>query len=162
MAIKVQHGHWGRLFVNAVEMAEVTAIEYTVDIEQVEVPQVGTTWTYIHEGLITGQGELRIHKQYSDMEGSFLPYVSMTPQQLRAARDNGQPVRKEYTLQVDLDDPLGEGKETQTLTGVKFWSYTGGFDSTSLVGRTWPFTFTGIIIPQNGLIARNGQTVIPG
>ena len=160
MAIKPQHGHWGELFVNAVLIAEVTAIEYTVEIERVDVPQVGTTWTYFHEGLISGNGELRIHKTHSDFESSFLPYVTMSPSQLRAARNAGTPIRPETTIKIALDDPRGVGREYETLTGVKFWQYTGGFDSSSLVGRTWPFSFTGIIAPPDSRILRNGSATL--
>jgi hypothetical protein len=160
--IKPQHGHWGSVYVNAVEVAEVTAVEFSIDIEQVPVDQVGTTWTYIQEGLISGSGELRLQKVYSDFEGFFLQYVALTPQQLRDKRNRGEQVRPEVSLMINLDDPGGEGRETITLTGVKFWTLTGGFDSTATVGRTWPFTFTGVTVPENGLIPRNGQTSFPG
>lgn len=160
MPIKVQHGHWGEVHVNAIPIAEVTAIEYTIEIERIDVPQTGTTWTYFHEGLISGSGELRIHKEFSDFEGAFLPYVTLTPNQLRARRNAGQPARPETTIKVAVDDPHGQGREYETLTGVKFWQYTGGFDASSLVGRTWPFSFTGIIVPADSRILRNGSGAV--
>jgi hypothetical protein len=155
--LPVQHGHWGEVAVGAVPIFEVTAIEYSIEIERVEVPQAGARWQEFHEGLITAQGELRIHDVYDDFEGSFLPYLILTPTQLRNYRDGGGNARPTTTIKVAKDDPTGAGRSYETLTGVSFWQYTGGFDITNLIGRTWPFTFSGIVKPIDGYILRNGN-----
>lgn len=157
---KVNHGHWGEVYVGATRILEVTAIEYTIEIEQVEVPQSGGRWLSRHPGMISGNGELTIHFAYSDFAGAFLPYVAKSPDQLRAERDAGLPIRPTTTIKVAVDDPHGSGREYETLTNVQFWTYTGGFDVTSLVGRTWPFTFEGIIAPPDSRIARPGGSTV--
>lgn len=145
------------------------SITYTITIERIDVPQVGTRWTSFHEGMVSGEGELRIHKVYSDFEASFLPYVALTPDQLRAARNSSpeKEVRPSFSLHVSIDDPHGfKGAETppvgdyETLTDCLFWSYTGGFDATAITERTWPFSFEGIT--RAGNVYRDGNQFLPG
>lgn len=145
---KVVHGRWGELLLGGAgttPLAEVTGIEYTVDIERVDVPQVGVRWTTFTEGSISGQGTLRMHKVYSRWEDYFNRYIAQEASQLRALRDSGVDPRPPLELTVVLDDPHSYGRETETLTGVFIWSYTGGFSLTELAAREWPFSFEGII-----------------
>lgn len=156
--VRVAHGHWGEVYVNAQLVGEVTAIDYTIEIERIDVPQVGTRWNTFHEGNITGEGTLTIYKAYSDFEGAFLPYTSLDATELRRRRDAGQPLRPSVSIKVAIDDPHGEpGREFETLVGVQFWRYTGGFNITEIINREWPFSFEGIVAPQGSRILRNGS-----
>lgn len=161
--VKVQHGHWGALVVNNVIIAEAIAITYTVTIERLDVAQVGTRWTSFHEGMVSGEGELRIHKVFSDFEGAFLPYVMLDPNSLRALRNAGTDVRPAVDIQCWLDDPHSELStggvgDVEILHNCLFWTYTGGWDATALTERTWPFSFEGLTKPPLGYIPRNGST----
>jgi hypothetical protein len=161
--VRVQHGHWGALVVNNTIVGEAIAVTYTITIERLDVPQVGTRWTSFHEGLVSGEGELRIHKVYSDFEGSFLPYVMFDANMLRALRNSGTPVRNPIDIQVWLDDPHGEPStgqagDVEILHNCLFWTYTGGWDATALTERTWPFSFEGITKPALGYIPRVGAS----
>jgi len=129
------------------------------------VAQVGTRWTSFHEGMVNGEGELRIHKVYSDFEGAFLPYVMLDPSQLRGMRNAGVDVRAGIDIQVQLDDPHSELStggvgDVEILHNCLFWTYTGGFDATALTERTWPFSFEGITKPVLGYIPRGSSTAI--
>jgi hypothetical protein len=142
--VKVVHGRWGEVYLGGQILAEVTGIEYSIEIERVDVPQVGTRWNTFTEGIITGTGTLRMHKVFSRWEDTFLNYVATTPAQLRALRDAGVDPRPPLSLLVALDSPHAYGRETETLLDVLFWTYTGGFQLTDLVGREWPFSFEGV------------------
>ena len=158
--LKPQHGHWGEIYLNSTLIAEATAVEYTIEMERIEVPQSGTRQTSYKEGMITSQGELRLHHEFSDFATAFLRFVTADPDTLRAQRNAGIDVRPTATLKVSLDDPRGWGREYETLTGVLFWQYTGGYDITALTGRVWPFTFDGIITPEDSRILRDGSAAI--
>lgn len=152
------HGKWGQLYVGATLIAEVSAVTYTAAIERLEYNQAGERWTSFHEGSLTGDGEVTVYKAYSDWEGAFNNYLTLTGDQLRALRDAGTPARRPVTIKVQLNDPGSEGAESETLTDVYFWEYRGGFDVGDLLDRTWPFSFEGIVpgdkrIPRHGSLA---------
>lgn len=141
---KVIHGRWGEVLQNGQVLAEVTGIEYTTEIERIEVPQTGSRWNAHTEGVINGSGTLRMNKVYSRFEDAIVNYVSKTAAELRAMRDAGVDPRPALQLLVVLDSPHAYGRESETLDGVLFWSYSGGYSLTELVGREFPFTFEGI------------------
>lgn len=152
------HGHYGELWIKGSPVAECTGIEYTVEVEQIEVPQVGGYWQNYVEGTTRGTGTLHLAKAYSSFEKLFMDYVNKSVQELRTLRNAGTLVRPTFTLTVVLDDPMSYGKESDILTGVKFWNYSAGFGLTDLVNRDWPFTFRGI--SQSSSIA-NSPSYLP-
>ena len=150
--VKVVHGRWGEVTVAGQVLAEVTGIEYSVEIERIDVPQVGARWNTFTEGVLSGSGTLRMHKLYSRWETVFQNYAAASPETLRQMRDGtgsfaGSPrdPRPGLNITISLDDPHSLGVETETITDVLFWSYSGGFSLTDVVSREWPFTFEGII-----------------
>jgi hypothetical protein len=142
--VKRVHGRWGEIRLNSIVVAEAVGIEFTVEIDQVDVPITGGAWISFVEGQVRGSGTLRTVKAYSSFESMFLDYVSKSATELRAMRDAGQNPRPHHTISVTLDDPLSYGVEQVQLDGVKFWSMQGGYSLTDLVNRDWAFTFRGI------------------
>lgn len=140
------HGRFGVLYVGGIVVAECTGIEYTVEVEQVEVNQVGARWTRQIPGRITGTGTLNLLKVYSVWEDIVLDYASQSVNDLVAARDRREKVFKSFNLTVKLDDPnaLESKREETTLKDVRFFQMTGGFQVADLINRDMPFTFSGI------------------
>ncbi len=153
------HGRFGELYVGGQVVAECTGIEYTVEVEQVEVNQVGARWTRQIPGRITGTGTLNLLKVYSVWEDIVLDYASRSVTDLRADRDAGRKAFKSFELVVSLNDPnaLDSKEERTTLKDVRFFQMTGGFQVADLINRDMPFSFSGVT--RSLKIARPNGTV---
>lgn len=140
------HGRFGELYVGSQVVAECTGIEFTVEIEQVEVNQVGARWTRQMPGRVSGSGTLNLLKVYSIWEDVVINYASQSVSDLRAERDAGRKAFPSFTLLVELNDPnaLQSKAESTTLKGVRFFQMTGGFQVADLINRDMPFSFSGI------------------
>jgi Phage tail tube protein len=140
------HGRWGELLIGGVAVAEATQIEYTVEIGQIDVPQVGGNWVMPVDGPIRGTGTLTLVQAYSSFRDIMFETINLSVAQMRAIRDSlgVAHVRKLFVLNVVLDDPASYGREVDILDGVKFTSYTGGWNLDDLVNRAYPFNFRGI------------------
>lgn len=154
------HGRFGELYVGNQVVAECTGIEYTVEVEQVEVNQVGAQWTRQMPGRINGTGTLNLLKVYSIWEDVVINYASRSVADLRASRDAGQKAFPSFSLVVVLNDPnaLQSKEERTTLKGVRFFQMTGGFQVADLINRDMPFSFTGVQRTQS-ITAPPGYTI---
>ena len=153
------HGRFGELYVGGQVVAECTGIEYTVEVEQVEVNQVGARWTRQIPGRITGSGTLNMLKVYSVWEDIVLDYASKSVSELRNERDAGNRAFKSFELVVSLNDPnaLDSQEERTILKDVRFFQMTGGFQVADLINRDMPFSFSGV--SRSLKIARPNGTV---
>jgi hypothetical protein len=140
------HGRFGELYVGSQVVAEATGIEFTVEVEQVEINQVGARWTRQMPGRVTGTGTLNLLKVYSVWEDFVVNYASRSVQALRADRDAGVKAFPSFTMVVELNDPnaLQSKAERTTLKGVQFFQMTGGFQVADVINRDMPFNFWGI------------------
>lgn len=155
------HGRFGELWIGTSPVAEATGIEWTVEIEQVEVNQVGARWARQVPGKITGTGTMNVTKVYSTWEKYVIDYAGKTVKELRDLRDAGQKIMPEFILTVTIDDPNATGKkEIVDLKGVRFFQATGGFQIGDLINRDVPFNFTGINLTQ-AIVAATGQPGAP-
>ena len=158
--VKRIHGRWGEVRLNGIAIAEAVGVEFTVEVDQVDVPIVGGNWITFVEGQTRGTGTLRVAKAYSSLESMFMDFVAKTADELRALRDAGSEPRPHHTINVTLDDPLSYGVESLQLDGVKFWSMQGGYSLTDLVNRDWSFTFRGIT-PLKTITSSPQYPVVP-
>lgn len=155
------HGRFGELWIGTSPVAECTGIEYTVEIEQVEVNQVGARWARQVPGKINGTGTMNVTKVYSTWEKYVIDYAGKSVKALRDLRDQGQKIMPEFILSVTLDDPNATGKKEQIdLKGVRFFQMTGGFQIGDLINRDVPFVFTGISL-TTAIEAATGQPAVP-
>lgn len=155
------HGRFGELWIGTSPIAEATGIEYTVEIEQVEINQVGGRWARQVPGKITGTGTMNVTKVYSTWEKYVIDYAGKSVKELREQRDRGEKIMPEFILTVTLDDPNATGKkETVDLKGVRFFQMSGGFQIGDLINRDVPFNFTGISLTQ-AIVAATNQPAVP-
>jgi tail tube protein len=124
------------------KLIEATAIEFTVEIGQTDVPIPGRNKTGTKDGPESRSGTMTIQKLDSRFENIVFGFLNYSIAERRRLRDQGiRPVRT-FTLQVWLDDPDALGAEGWQIEGVRLSRLMGGFNTADeLTNREHPFRY---------------------
>jgi hypothetical protein len=145
-------GNWGSVRDSAGNVvAEIVALEATIEVARVTVPLVGSQQEGYKRGRQTREGTMRVQKIDSKWERRMWNFIGLSPQEKRRIRDtgsatvNGQTITDfdpAFSVTVWLDDPEALGSETWQLDGCRIWRLPLGFDQNDeIIIREYPFTF---------------------
>lgn len=135
-------GRFGEVFRDGLKLMEVTAVEFTIEIGQTDVPIPGSNRTGTKDGPETRTGSMTVQKIDTRWENEVYKFLSYSLAERRRLRDLGQRPSRVFTMQVWLDDPDALGAEGWQLEGVRLTRLTGGFNiGDELLNREHPFRF---------------------
>lgn len=133
---------------------ELNGIQWARERQFVDVPLPGNRSGSKMAG-ITHTGTMDIRKVDDTFETIAARVLDLDDiEARRAARDAGQAIRTDITLQVWLDDPDSLGRIGHELTGVRLGNDAGGSSITEpVIGRQYPFRFRKVRQLESVLIA---------
>lgn len=135
-------GAFGSAWRNGKKLGDVIEAAGTVSINRIDVPIVGGTRIAHKPGRETREGTLRIQKRDASWEMEVYSFLSQNIDDLRAARDAGNPRLRPFSLILEYDDPYALGRERWQLDGVLLWSMQLGFSiADDSVEREFPMTW---------------------
>lgn len=151
-------GMWGEARDNTGNLlAEVTECSATAQVQQIDVPIVGTDRTARKPGRVTRDGTFQIQKIDAKWELQVHAFVSATLAERKALRGTGDSILKPFTLIVGYDDPEALGEEKWQLNGCLLWNLPLGFSIGDDI-RTIDFPFTYENEQPLKAFKRTGQT----
>lgn len=125
-----------------IKLIEATAVEFTVEIGQTDVPIPGKNKNGTKDGPESRSGNMTIQKLDSRFENLVYGFLNYSLSERRRMRDAGTRPARTFTLQVWLDDPDALGAEGWQLEGVRLSRLTGGFNiGDELTNREHPFRY---------------------
>ena len=151
-------GMYGSAWRDAAMLTEVVELTAAVEINRLEVPLTGTTKQGYKPGRESREGSLRFQKMDTAWELEVYHFLSMSLEDRRRNRDEGNPSLRPFQLQMEFDDPDALGYEAWQLEGCLLWRLPLGFSITDdIVDREIPLTWE-VETPLDTFI-RTGQVV---
>lgn len=139
-------GRYGEVFYTLpgqapIKVIEATAVVFSVDIGQEDVPIPGSPRNGTKDGVeARTDGTLSVQKLDSRFENIVYGFLNYSVDERRKMRDAGTRPPRTFTMQVWLDDPDALGVEGWQLEGVRLSRITGGFNIGDIVtARDHPF-----------------------
>lgn len=130
-------GSSGTVWRDARQLGEVSAIEATVAVAQIEVPIPGTYRTENKPGVETRSGNFTVQKMDSRWQLEIWRFL-----EARRAGDHSAAAFPEFSLTIKLDDIGAFDVEKWQLDGVQLFTYDLGFSiADELINRTVPFSY---------------------
>jgi hypothetical protein len=121
-----QSGYFGSAYRNGRLLADVVEVATPVQINRITVPAVGSADESYKKGRVTREGTLSIHKIDTSWELEVYALLSQSDDEVRAARDAGNPINPAFAIVLKLDDPEALGVERWQLDGCRIWNMTPG------------------------------------
>lgn len=135
-------GMHGSAWRDGKQLADVIEAAGTVSINRIDIPTVGRTRVSHKPGRETREGTIRVQKRDASWEMEVYNFLSQNVDDLRAARDAGNPRMRPFSLILEYDDPYALGRERWQLDGVLIWSLPLGFSiADDSVEREYPITW---------------------
>lgn len=120
-------GAFGMAYRNGKLLADVVEVQAPVTINKITVPAVGSLDEGYKRGRVTREGTLSIQKIDSSWELEVFALMSVSDDDMRAARDAGNPINPAFSIIVKIDDPEALGVERWQMDGCRIWNFDMGF-----------------------------------
>jgi hypothetical protein len=120
-------GMYGSAWRDGKQLADVIEFSGNVAIARVDVPIVGQERSGHKPGRQTREGTMRVQKRDAKWEMEVYNFLSQSLDDRRAARDDGTPMMRPFSLILEYDDPYALGRERWQLDGVLIWQLPMGF-----------------------------------
>lgn len=135
-------GMHGSAWRDGKQLADVIEAAGQVDINRIDLPIVGQTRLAHKPGRETREGTIRVQKRDASWEMEVYNFLSQNVDDLRKARDAGNPRMRPFSLILEYDDPYALGRERWQLDGVLIWRLPLGFSiGDDAVEREFPITW---------------------
>jgi hypothetical protein len=135
-------GMFGSAWRDGKRVADIIEASGAVEIGRIDVPLVGQTRLGHKPGRETREGTIRTQKRDAMWEIEVYQFLSQSLDDLRDARDKGQPRLRPFSLILEYDDPYALGRERWQLDGVMIWRMPIGFSlGDDMVEREFPITW---------------------